>query len=152
MRASVRRAFVPLLARCVLQRPVVVTGPRRPATPVLSPLTPSPRIYRHRYISVTLLVVMFVFLTIRFLLFLFVWIFGFEFWILPNLFDESLTGEFDRTNSRPAQLHPAPQSTSVSTRPPHLLGHTVTFSGGVVQAGLHVRAHQDDPALVAPCH
>jgi len=43
------------------------------------------------YISVTLLVVMFVFLTIRFLLFLFVWIFGFEFWILPNLFDESLT-------------------------------------------------------------
>lgn len=43
------------------------------------------------YLSVTLLIVMFVTLTIRFIMFLFVWIFGFEFWVLPNLFDESLT-------------------------------------------------------------
>lgn len=43
------------------------------------------------YISVTLLIIMFVTLMIRFLLFLFVWIFGYEFWVFPNLFDESLT-------------------------------------------------------------
>lgn len=43
------------------------------------------------YVSVTLLIVMFVTLMLRLFLFLFVWIFGWEFWIFPNLFDESLT-------------------------------------------------------------
>jgi translocation protein SEC62 len=40
------------------------------------------------YISCTLLVLIFSLVLIRWFLFLFVWIFGFEFWILPNLFDE----------------------------------------------------------------
>eukprot|EP00904_Undaria_pinnatifida_P000457 jgi/Undpi1/10411/HiC_scaffold_29.g12861.m1 len=42
------------------------------------------------YLSVTLLVVMVTFLTIRCLLFFFAWIAGYEFWVLPRLFDESL--------------------------------------------------------------
>jgi translocation protein SEC62 len=40
------------------------------------------------YISCTILVFIFSLILIRWFLFLFVWIFGFEFWILPNLFDE----------------------------------------------------------------
>ena len=40
------------------------------------------------YLSCTALVVIFAIIILRWLLFLFVWIFGFEFWILPNLFDE----------------------------------------------------------------
>lgn len=42
------------------------------------------------YLSVTLLVIMVTFLTIRCLLFFFAWIAGYEFWILPRLFDETL--------------------------------------------------------------
>ncbi|CAN0392371.1 unnamed protein product, partial [Discosporangium mesarthrocarpum] len=42
------------------------------------------------YLSVTLLVIMFSFLTVRGVLFLFMWIAGYEFWILPRLFDETL--------------------------------------------------------------
>lgn len=42
------------------------------------------------YLSVTLLVIMVTFLTIRCLMFFFAWIAGYEFWILPRLFDETL--------------------------------------------------------------
>ena len=42
------------------------------------------------YIAVTLLVLLFITIIVRWVAFLFVWIFGYEFWILPNLFDESL--------------------------------------------------------------
>lgn len=42
------------------------------------------------YLSVTLLVIMVTFLTIRCLLFFFAWIAGYEFWVLPRLFDETL--------------------------------------------------------------
>ena len=43
------------------------------------------------YMSVTLLIFIFALITIRALAFLFVWILGYEFWFLPNLFDESLS-------------------------------------------------------------
>lgn len=43
------------------------------------------------YCSVTLLIVMVVFVALRGIVFLSLWIWGFEFWIFPNLFDESLT-------------------------------------------------------------
>ncbi|CAM9862042.1 unnamed protein product [Ascophyllum nodosum] len=42
------------------------------------------------YLSVTLLVFMVTFLSIRCLLFFFAWILGYEFWVLPRLFDETL--------------------------------------------------------------
>ena len=41
--------------------------------------------------SVTLLIFIFALITIRAFAFLFVWILGYEFWFLPNLFDESLS-------------------------------------------------------------
>ena len=40
------------------------------------------------YISCTLLVLIIITILVRWFLFLFVWIFGYEFWVLPNLFDE----------------------------------------------------------------
>ena len=43
------------------------------------------------YFSVTFLISTLSFCLIRFLLFLFLWIFGYEFWIFPRLFDESLS-------------------------------------------------------------
>ena len=43
------------------------------------------------YLSVTLLVVMTVFLFVRFVLFLSVWVCGYEFWLLPRLFDDTLS-------------------------------------------------------------
>lgn len=43
------------------------------------------------YVSVTLLSFMLGFLLLRFLAFLLVWVAGYEFWFLPNLFDESLS-------------------------------------------------------------
>jgi len=43
------------------------------------------------YLSVTFLIFTFSFIFIRFSAFTCVWIFGYEFWIFPNLFDESLT-------------------------------------------------------------
>lgn len=43
------------------------------------------------YISVTFLLVSLVFILIRLLMFLSCWIFGYEFWVFPRLFDESLT-------------------------------------------------------------
>mmetsp|Transcript_9537 Transcript_9537/g.31144 ORF Transcript_9537/g.31144 Transcript_9537/m.31144 type:complete len:350 (+) Transcript_9537:86-1135(+) len=43
------------------------------------------------YCSVTLLIVMVVFLIIRAVLFLDCWICGYDFWIFPNLFDETLS-------------------------------------------------------------
>ena len=43
------------------------------------------------YCSVTFLIFMCVFCTVRMILFLNFWIVGYDFWILPNLFDESLT-------------------------------------------------------------
>ncbi|CAK9072553.1 Translocation protein SEC62 [Durusdinium trenchii] len=42
------------------------------------------------YLSVTLLIVLFVFLTVRLVLYVVFWSVGFEFWILPNFFDEDL--------------------------------------------------------------
>eukprot|EP00980_Cylindrotheca_fusiformis_P012633 scaffold3084_cov144-Cylindrotheca_fusiformis.AAC.81 len=42
------------------------------------------------YLSVSLLLFIFLLITVRALLFLFVWMVGWEFWFLPNLFDESL--------------------------------------------------------------
>jgi translocation protein SEC62 len=46
------------------------------------------------YMSVTFSLVIFGLLTLRGLAFFFVWVLGYEFWIFPNLFDESL-GFFD---------------------------------------------------------
>lgn len=43
------------------------------------------------YISCTALIVIVLTILIRWFMFLFVWIFGYEFWILPNLFDEERT-------------------------------------------------------------
>ena len=43
------------------------------------------------YLSVTFLIFMSIFCTLRMLLFMNFWVLGYEFWILPNLFDESLT-------------------------------------------------------------
>lgn len=43
------------------------------------------------YCSVTLLILMVVFIIIRTTLFLWLWVLGYEFWIFPNLFDESLS-------------------------------------------------------------
>eukprot|EP00543_Licmophora_paradoxa_P014634 CAMPEP_0202458314 /NCGR_PEP_ID=MMETSP1360-20130828/24459_1 /ASSEMBLY_ACC=CAM_ASM_000848 /TAXON_ID=515479 /ORGANISM="Licmophora paradoxa, Strain CCMP2313" /LENGTH=325 /DNA_ID=CAMNT_0049078809 /DNA_START=12 /DNA_END=989 /DNA_ORIENTATION=- len=42
------------------------------------------------YMSVSFLLFIFFLVTVRALLFLFVWILGYDFWLLPNLFDESL--------------------------------------------------------------
>lgn len=42
------------------------------------------------YLSVTMLIFIFFLITIRGLAFLFIWILGFDFWFLPNLFDETL--------------------------------------------------------------
>jgi translocation protein SEC62 len=42
------------------------------------------------YLSVSLLLFIFFLITVRALLFLFIWMVGWEFWFLPNLFDESL--------------------------------------------------------------
>jgi translocation protein SEC62 len=42
------------------------------------------------YLSVSLLLFIFLLITVRALLFLFVWMLGWECWFLPNLFDESL--------------------------------------------------------------
>jgi len=42
------------------------------------------------YMSVTLLLLLFFLITVRGALFLSLWILGFDFWFLPNLFDESL--------------------------------------------------------------
>jgi translocation protein SEC62 len=42
------------------------------------------------YLSVSLLLFIFFIVTTRAMAFFFVWIFGYEFWVLPNLFDESL--------------------------------------------------------------
>jgi len=62
------------------------------------------------YLSCTALVVIFAIIILRWLLFLFVWIFGYEFWILPNLFDEERSvadsfkplGSFEKTG--PGQM------------------------------------------------
>lgn len=43
------------------------------------------------YFSVTFLIATLAFCLIRFILFLISWLFGYEFWILPRLFDESLS-------------------------------------------------------------
>uniref|UniRef100_A0A6S8BIM4 Translocation protein SEC62 n=1 Tax=Aureoumbra lagunensis TaxID=44058 RepID=A0A6S8BIM4_9STRA len=43
------------------------------------------------YCSVTLLIFMVVFLSLRAILFMDFWIIGYDFWIFPNLFDESLS-------------------------------------------------------------
>jgi len=53
------------------------------------------------YLSCTLLVIIMATIIVRWLLFLFVWIFGYEFWILPNLFDEerSVADSFRPTTS-----------------------------------------------------
>jgi translocation protein SEC62 len=42
------------------------------------------------YMSVSFLLLIFFLVTVRGLLFLFVWILGYDFWFLPNLFDEQL--------------------------------------------------------------
>lgn len=42
------------------------------------------------YLSVSFLLFIFLLISVRALLFLFVWMVGWEFWFLPNLFDESL--------------------------------------------------------------
>jgi translocation protein SEC62 len=43
------------------------------------------------YCSVTLLIIFFIISVIRLIIFLIFWIFGVEFWILPRLYDESIT-------------------------------------------------------------
>jgi translocation protein SEC62 len=43
------------------------------------------------YCSVTLLIIFFIISVIRMIVFLIFWIFGVEFWILPRLYDESIT-------------------------------------------------------------
>jgi len=62
------------------------------------------------YMAVTFLLLIFFLIVIRALLFLFIWILGFDFWFLPNIFDETLgfvdsfkpVYSFDR--SKPGQL------------------------------------------------
>lgn len=66
------------------------------------------------YLSVTLLVIMVTFLTIRCLLFFFAWIAGYEFWVLPRLFDETLAFAESFTPVRGCQ----PQERSYATRTP----------------------------------
>jgi hypothetical protein len=56
------------------------------------------------YVSVTLLSFMLGFLLLRFLAFLLVWVGGFEFWFLPNLFDESLSFVDSFKPVRPSSL------------------------------------------------
>lgn len=43
------------------------------------------------YLSVTFLIAVIAFCLIRFLLFMFMWLIGYDFWIFPRLFDESLS-------------------------------------------------------------
>ena len=43
------------------------------------------------YMSVTFLIFIFFLITVRALLFLFIWMLGYDFWFLPNLFDETLS-------------------------------------------------------------
>ena len=43
------------------------------------------------YISCTALIAIVLTIFVRWFLFLFVWVFGYEFWVLPNLFDEERT-------------------------------------------------------------
>lgn len=43
------------------------------------------------YMSVTLLIFIFFLITVRAMAFLMVWILGYDFWFLPNLFDETLS-------------------------------------------------------------
>jgi translocation protein SEC62 len=43
------------------------------------------------YFSVTFLIFTLSFCLIRFVIFLFLWVFGYEFWVFPRLFDESLS-------------------------------------------------------------
>lgn len=43
------------------------------------------------YMSVSLLIFIFFLITLRAVAFLFVWILGYDFWFLPNLFDETLS-------------------------------------------------------------
>lgn len=42
------------------------------------------------YLSVTLLIIMVGFTLIRLILYVVFWLFGYEFWIFPNLFDDEL--------------------------------------------------------------
>mmetsp|Transcript_31169 Transcript_31169/g.47162 ORF Transcript_31169/g.47162 Transcript_31169/m.47162 type:complete len:326 (+) Transcript_31169:63-1040(+) len=43
------------------------------------------------YLSVSLLIFIFLLITVRAFMFLLIWILGYEFWFLPNLFDETLS-------------------------------------------------------------
>ena len=56
----------------------------------LLPIWPSVAKLGLWYISVTFLLALFSFIMIRLSMFLILWIGGYEFWIFPNLFDESL--------------------------------------------------------------
>jgi hypothetical protein len=59
------------------------------------------------------------FLLLRFLAFLFVWVTGYEFWFLPNLFDESLSF-VDSFKPVPPSLPPSPPPSLPPSFPPSL--------------------------------
>lgn len=62
------------------------------------------------YLSCTLLIFIFLLITVRALAFLFIWMLGYDFWFLPNLFDETLSVSdsfkpvISFEKSRPGQL------------------------------------------------
>lgn len=72
------------------------------------------------YMSVTFTLFIFGLITARALLFFFIWILGYEFWFLPNLFDESL-GFFD--SFKPAYSFEATKPGQL----PYRLGIAVAF-------------------------
>ena len=57
----------------------------------LMPIWPAAAKHVLWYCSVTFLIVIFVLLTMRGLAFLFMWLLGYDFWVFPRLFDESLS-------------------------------------------------------------
>lgn len=57
----------------------------------LMPIWPAAAKHVLWYCSVTFLIVIFVLLTVRGLSFVFMWLLGYDFWVFPRLFDESLS-------------------------------------------------------------
>ena len=57
----------------------------------LMPIWPAAAKHVLWYFSVTFLIIIFVLLMMRMLSFLFMWLLGYEFWVFPRLFDESLS-------------------------------------------------------------
>jgi hypothetical protein len=90
------------------------------------------------YVSVTLLLATLGLTVVRFLIFLTLWLFGLEFWIFPNLFDESLSvvgKNYSLTHSL--------------THSYFLLTHTHLLTYRLVQAILFIQIHRQAAGLDA---